>query len=81
MQLSIESVIECLTFKAAHQWPDSTQVQNNRTIEYLQEMMTNMKYKHVDVTIDLNDHEQGIKYLLESIGVKWKKENISIEVK
>ena len=40
-----------------------------------------IKYKHIPVRIDFDNPEDGIKDFLKELGVKWKRENITVEVK
>ena len=39
-----------------------------------------IEYKHIPVTIDFYDYEDGIKNLLQQLGVQWKSANIKSEV-
>ena len=39
-----------------------------------------IKYQHIPVTIAFTDYEDGVKDLVQKLGVSWKRENINIEV-
>ena len=42
--------------------------------------MAATRYKHVPITIDIDNYDDSVKDLLQKIGVTWDRENIKVQV-